>query len=233
MLIDMHLHTSGISSCCKVDYRKTLDTAKDVGYDAVVITNHYTSSYFNDENYEIWIEKYIQEIYDSKKYGEEIGIKVFLGIEVTFEAEPFVHFLIYGADEMFLRKNKRLCDMTQENLYNLCHENDCILVQAHPFRYGMEVMNVNYLDGIEINCHPKYFNSYSHKIINIARINSLAVTVGCDYHADTYRPVGGMFLPDGIKTEKDLAQYIRKREKTMIQIHEPKDNSVSRIFVNT
>lgn len=232
MFIDMHVHTGGISNCCKVDYRKTMEIARQIGYDAVVITNHYTKSYFTEDNYDEWIERYIKEFYNCYHYGKEIGIKAFFGIEVTFEEEPRIHFLIYGADEQFLRDNKYLCNKSQKELYRLCHENNCILVQAHPFRAGASVMDTDFLDGIEINCHPLYGNSYSDEILNIANSNNIAVTVGCDYHADTYRPKGGMFLPDYIDSNKKLADYIIKKEAVKVQIHEPIDESIRYVFLN-
>ncbi len=232
MFTDMHLHTSGISRCAKKPYNEMLDNAKENGYDAVVISNHYTKAYFTEENHSEWIEEYLCEFYKCEKYGKEIGIKVFFGIEVTFEESPAVHFLIYGADEHFLRKNQFLCFKTQKELYNLCRENGCVLVQAHPFRGGASVMSPELLDGIEINCHPGHGDSHSEEIIKIAKENNLALTVGCDYHADNYRPLGGMFLPDYINSGKELADYIIKKEKTKVQIQEPTGGGIRKVYLN-
>jgi histidinol phosphatase-like PHP family hydrolase len=41
MLIDMHAHSSGISTCCQIPYDKVIDTAKENGMDGIVLTNHY------------------------------------------------------------------------------------------------------------------------------------------------------------------------------------------------
>lgn len=82
-------------------------------------------------------------------------------------------------------------------------------------------MNTDFLDGIEINCHPKYFNTFSSKIIKIAQKNKLSVTCGCDYHGDVpYRPKGGIFLPDTIQTDGDLAKYLKETKVFHLQIHE-------------
>ncbi len=232
MFIDMHVHTGGISCCCKGDYKEMLNAAKGAGFDGVVICNHYTKAYFTDENYDEWIEKYIDEYYKCRDYGKEIGLKTFFGIEVTYDKEPIIHFLIYGADKEFLRNNKFLCDKTQEELYKICKESNCQLVQAHPFRYGATVKDTDFLDGIEINCHPKYQNSYSEEIVDIAKKKDLFVTVGCDYHADTKRAEGGMFLPDDIETNKEFSAYLAKKEKVMLRVHEPKDDTIKKIFVN-
>lgn len=226
MFIDMHAHTGKISICCQAGRDEILKTAKEVGFDAVVITNHYTAPYFTEDSHKAWIEKYIKEWDLCRKAGENIGIKVFCGIEVTFEKDFKVHFLIYGADEAFLRNNLFLCYKTQEELFRLCEENGCVLVQAHPFRNGSSVMDTSLLHGIEINCHPKYKNSYAEDLIKIAAENNLLLTVGCDYHADTYRPLGGMFLPDSIKTDKELADFIKLKNPTKLQIQEPLDKSI-------
>ncbi len=232
MFIDMHVHTAGISHCCLIDYRDNLLKAKQMGYGGVVITNHYTNDYWANQTYNDWIEKYIQEYKNCLEYGKKIGVKTFFGIEVTWAQDKRVHLLIYGADENFIRKNKFLCDKTQKELYEICNQNGCALVQAHPFRHGTTVLDPKYLHGIEINCHPLYRNSFSKEIIECAKKANVAVTVGCDYHADTDRVQGGMFLPDSINSEKQLAQYIVKKQRVQVQVQEPENALIKKFFVN-
>ena len=48
MLIDMHAHTSGISTCCRIPAPDVIKAALDAGLDGIVLTNHYQRSYVKD-----------------------------------------------------------------------------------------------------------------------------------------------------------------------------------------
>ncbi len=226
MLVDLHSHTKAISHCCKISAENTIIKAKELGFDGLGIANHYVKSYFTDEGYSEWIEKYIAEWNNCEALGKKYSLKIFKAIEVTMEYDYSLHMLIYGADEAFLRNNPLLCDKTLPELYGICKQNGCALVQAHPFRNGSTIQDTSYLDGLEINCHPKYGNSYYKRIMLEARLNGLAVTVGCDYHADSARALGGSYLPDSIETDRDLADYILTSKAFNLKIHEPKDGEI-------
>ncbi len=231
MFIDMHAHTGAISHCCRADAAAIIRTAKEKGYDALVITNHYVNNYFTEENHKEWVEKYIDEWQNCKALGRELGVKIFSGVEVTYSRDPRIHLLVYGADEDFLRKNLFLSDMELGELYELCKSSGCVLVQAHPFRNGSTPVDPKFIDGVEINCHPRGHDSFAEDIMKIAEENDLIVTVGCDYHNDTPRVAGGMFLPDSINTEAELADYLKKKSPTKIQIEEPKDGKITVVTV--
>lgn len=167
------------------------------------------------------MDRYIEEYEQAAIYGDSVGIKVFFGVEVTMEFDRRVHMLVYGITPQELKEYYDLYDMSLQQLSALCRKNGFALVQAHPFRGGTTVLDTQYLDGIEINCHPAYGNTYSDEVIQIARENKIAVTCGCDYHGDVpYRPKGGIFLPDTIQTSIDLAFYLKNAEEFHLQIHE-------------
>lgn len=221
MLIDLHAHTSGISPCCRIDYEKVIDTAIEKGIDGIVLTNHYQKSYMGEISETEFIKNYIREYELTRKAAEKKNFRVFFGVEVTMEKYPNVHMLIFGVEPSFLEENEGICDLTQEELYSLVKTYDGILVQAHPFRNGCTVLDTKFLDGVEINCHPLYKNSYREELISIAIENNLRITSGGDFHADTYRPKCGMYMPDDIRGEKALKNYICTAEKITICHHEP------------
>ena len=208
ILADLHAHTSGISQCCRADYKEIILIAKGKGIGAIALTNHYEKSYLNGTTSERLVENYIEEYLDTMEHAKTQNFKVFWGIEVTMELYPKVHMLIYGVAQDFLWKHPRIYDMTQCDLYKLVKAEGGLLVQAHPYRNGTTVLDTKYLDGVEINCHPLYKKSYSAELIQIAKDKRLVLTCGGDYHADTYRPVCGMYIPSDINDEKALAEYI-------------------------
>ncbi len=228
MLIDMHAHTSAISPCCERTAEEVFAEAQERGIDGLVICNHYESSYFNEDTYQVWIERYIEEVEHCKQIAKEKGMKCFFGAEITMDYKKPLHFLIYGSDADFLRKYPYLCKMTQKKLCSVCNEYGAALVQAHPFRHKVGIQNTRYLHGLEINCHPLYLDSFAENVVKMANKKGLAITVGCDYHGDTYRPSAGSFLPDEIRTEQDLASYIRNNQVFEMQIHEPKNGEIYR-----
>lgn len=229
MLIDLHAHTSGISRCCRADAREVAEAAKNAGLDGVVITNHYPKYYLTDKTPEEFAAAYIKEYHYAEECGREVGIKVFQGLEVSMELYPSVHILLYGVSDDFILNNTAMFDYTQKQLYEKVKEYGGAMVQAHPFR-GTTVIDTEYLDGIEINCHPVYKNSHSDEILEIAAKNKLSVTCGGDFHADSYRPKCGMYLPSDTENTFDLSKYILTAEKVHLCVQEPENAEIRDIY---
>ena len=189
LLCDMHCHSSGISICCRIPYTQVIDEAKQAGIQAIVLTNHYLKENLINSPDKSWIDRYIEEYEQAEIYGNSVGVRVFFGVEVTMEFDRRVHMLVYGIAPEELKEFYNLYDMSLPQLSALCRKNGFALVQAHPFRGGTTVLDTQYLDGIEINCHPAYGNTYSNEVIQIALKNKIAASCGCDYHGDVpYRP---------------------------------------------
>lgn len=220
MLIDLHAHTKGISKCCKADIERVISEAQSQGIDGVVLTNHFQKSYFCDSSEEEFTKAYIQEYYDMKSIAEKRNFSCFFGIEVTMEKYPKVHMLIYGVEPSFLEANRGIYDLTQSELFALVKKNNGILIQAHPYR-KTTLLDPDFMDGVEVNCHPLYKKSYYAELISFAAEKSLCVTCGGDFHADTYRPKCGMYVPENIQTVSDLAEFIKNKKDIVLCIHEP------------
>lgn len=221
MLIDMHAHSSGISHCCRIAVPEVLRQAKAIGLDGIVLTNHYQKSYIGDSDIQDFVQRYVDEYRYAKECGQKTGCRVFFGVEVTAEFSPNIHLLIYGVDETFLKKHPLVFDYSLEELYAVVKAENATLIQAHPFRNGAHILDTDYLDGIEINCHPLYKRSYSDELIEAAEHTGIILTCGGDFHADTYRPHCGMYLPDGIQDSYDIGAYLRSTDRVELLIHEP------------
>ena len=220
MLFDMHAHTKGISKCCRVEAEEIVKRAKTAGIGGIILTNHYTESYVTDGDYEAFARRYVEEFHKTKRLGEQIGITVVFGIELTMEFDPAVHLLIYGVPEEFIIKNPTIFNLTQKELYRLVRENGGALVQAHPYRNNVDrLLDTDYLDGIEISCHPLYEGTHISKLSPIAYNAGLILTVGGDYHADTRRPKCGMYIDEEI-AKNSLPEYIRNAKSVELLINE-------------
>lgn len=220
MLIDLHAHSSGISKCCQINGREVLLVAKEKNIDGIILTNHYQKEYLINGDSIEFARRYIKEYEYVKEAGKEIGIKVFFGIEVTLAKHSNIHVLIYGVNEEFVLKYSDIYDYTLDQLYKLVKENKGILVQAHPFRRENTLLDLNYLDGIEVNCHPLYNGTYYLEIISIANKNNKLVTCGGDYHADTYRPKCGVYFPNNVENIYDIVCYLKEEKQIELCIQE-------------
>ena len=85
------------------------------------------------------------------------------------------------------------------------------------------LLDLKYLDGVEINCHPLYKTSHFPQMVNIAVENELLLTCGADYHADTYRAICGMYLPMVVDSEELLGRYLMTEKSFELCVHEPND----------
>lgn len=220
MLIDMHAHSSSISRCCKITAEDAIKKTLETGMDGLVLTNHYQKSYVSDGDYSGFAKRYMAECEQAELLGEKLGCKVFWGIEVTVERYPKVHMLIYGVDKEFLLRHPMLFDYTQQQLYRAVKENGGVLIQAHPFRNGTSVLDTKYLDGIEVNCHPKYESTHQAELFAIAEKEGLRVTCGGDFHNDTHRPCCGMYLPDDLQNSQQLGQYLADAQRVKLCVQE-------------
>ena len=222
MLIDMHAHSKGISTCCGKTYRENIDIAKNNGIDALILTNHYTKSYFaRYKSVEDFVEQYYVEYENAKAYGESVGVKVYYGVEITLEIDKEAHLLAYGVGKEFLQQHPYVFDYPLEKIYEAVHSCGGILVQAHPFRKQDRLLNTDYLDGIEISCHPKYFTTASSKVKEVAQDKNLIITCGADYHGDvSYRPVCGLLVEETPKDINEIVQILTSNKPKTLLIQE-------------
>ncbi len=226
MLFDLHAHSSGISHCCRIPAEEVMRRARAVGLDGIVLTNHYQDlrNYFNGGTCDDFARRYVAEYDYAKQWEPIIGCRVLFGIEVTMEHYDNEHLLVYGVSPDFVLAHPDVYDMTQEALYAAVKEAGGALVQAHPIRKGNNVlMDIDLLDGIELNCHPGYDGTHADELAALAARHGKIVTCGGDYHADTYRPHCGISLPDTVQTEADLAAYLCTTDRIALRTHEPHD----------
>lgn len=223
MLVDLHAHSSGISRCCRIPYDAVIRAAKDAGLDGIVLTNHYQKSYVKDGDALAFAKRYTEEFRLARAYGDSVGFKVIFGAEITMERYGGAHLLLYGITEEFIEQHPDLYEFTLDEMRDAIKAFDpkAAMVQAHPYRASKNLLPTEYLDGIEVNCHPLYSNSYFDDMVAIALENKLILTCGGDYHADTYRPKCGVYLPDRISDSSKLAHYLLDAPALTLLVHEP------------
>ncbi len=138
MLIDVHAHASEISRCCKANSYEVLTAARDAFIDGIALTNHYAKKYINDGDPESFAKRYVDAYYNTKKLGDEMGMPVFFGIEISVEYQKYVHMLVYGVDTDFILQNPEIYDYSFEKLHKTVHESGGVLVGRVEEEFGKE-----------------------------------------------------------------------------------------------
>ena len=211
---DPHVHTGGISTCCPLEYPQIIDEKVELGYQMAVLTNHSQSWYCPPRGHGDLMKRHLEEFDRAYAYAKDRGLRLLLGLEVTVREPAWTDWLLYGVTENFMVNAPCLYNLTQKQLFELCKIHGIIMVQAHPLRYHDTIANPNFSHGIEINCSSTDLQ-HKDKILRQAEQHSLTVTCGTDYHGGNDF-IGGTFVPDWVKTGRDLGDYLAKTQKTSI-----------------
>ncbi len=116
MIIDIHNHTSRYSSCSKISPDELIKAYIKADIDGICITEH---------NY-LWPER--EQLKLLRKY--QGLIKIFFGIELSTDLG---HILVFGHNIAKLELIYRI-----EELEKSVNRDNCALIWAHPFRWGMK-----------------------------------------------------------------------------------------------
>ena len=181
--IEAHAHTTPVSGCSQIKPEELVRIYKELGYDAVTVTNHFISYMFKEKTKDEALAYYLKDFYDAKSAGEKYGIKVYLGLEVRFQNECMNDYLLYGVDDDI---TSTVYDYLEYDLAKFRTEvklDNSVFIQAHPFRDGMKLADPALLDGIEtFNLHPGH-NSRIGLAVKYANEKSFdIVTAGSDFH---------------------------------------------------
>ncbi len=209
--IELHAHTMPGSICGELTPKDMIQRLQGQQYDAVVITNHfYEGAPFMKAQDPV--ATYLEDYYATKEEGAKKGIQVLLGAEYRF-TENVNDYLVYGVDEAMLRETVTRFDMGIEAFYREYHRQDRLILQAHPFRNGMTMVQSEYLDGIEtMNMHPNH-NSRVAVANRYARQKEFPVTVaGTDLHHPGHEGCCALRAKVLPETEGQLVELLRSRD---------------------
>ena len=167
---ETHLHTWPVSACAHKTVRETLEFYKRAGYDGVFITNHFLDGNINIRtpmSYEESIEFYFSDYEKALSLSEEIGIKVFLGVELSYKGTDF---LIYGLDKKWYLEHPEIMDMKKSTELKYLKDRGALVVQAHPFREAAYIDHIRLfpdsVEGVEVinACRTDSENEMARKV---------------------------------------------------------------------
>ncbi len=210
--LELHAHSSPASTCSEIPPELLVENYSDLGYNAVVLTNHFTAEHILQGNFEVLVDEYLEDYLHAKKRGDELGLNVILGAEIRF-LENCNDYLVYGInrDELL-----RICEFFAygeiKDFYTGFKNDKNVIIQAHPLRNGIELVEQEYLDGIEaFNMHPNH-NSRVGVAAGIARERGQLLLAGTDYHHPGHEGIAAMKSRVLPSDSYELAQLLKSRD---------------------
>ncbi len=217
MFIDTHTHSKGASYCSQISVRDLIDFKISLGYDGMILTNHIQRWYYKDRPFESAAENLLEEFADGKKYADERGFRLFLGVEVSIDSPRYSDILIHGNVAKLFRDRPETCALTQKELFEYCNDECMLMIQAHPIRQGMDFLDPAFLHGVEINCQPNDL-AKRKEVEKFAADNDLLLFCGTDTHNVDMTTRGGLIVPDDLYDSQDFVRYVRETKRLHISI---------------
>ena len=218
---ELHCHTTGPSVCADVTDEQLVLEHFNAGYGAIVITNHINGTFNNypAPDYKGKVDYFFSSIDRIKEIANKKGIKVFYGAEIVANTDDGIHqeFILIGFDKEFLYNNNLVRTYNQKELFELAEKNGLFMFQTHPFRVGEKTGDPKYMHGAEsFNCHYHHDNN-NEKAKDFCQKNNLVMLSGNDYHHSGQPLIAGIYLPEEIENEKQLAQYLLSCQPQIIE----------------
>ena len=219
-LYETHLHTSPVSKCAKASVRETLEFYKSAGYAGVFMTDHLIDSNIAVEARELpyreKIEFYFSAFEEGVKIGQEIGLDVFYGFEMS---QGWAHILVYGIDKEWCLAHEDMHKIRRSELMDMMRADGAFLVQAHPFRTVKTEITLfpNHVHAVEI------FNASRNEFENrlaaqYAENYNLPTFAGSDNHSAGRQTVlGGIATERRIESVEDFVQMALRGEYTVFR----------------
>ncbi len=218
MKIELHSHTSQTSPCSHISAEQIAALHKAAGYDAIVITDHYSKWVMDSAGISDAEEftEYFLNGYRSALQHAPSGIRVFLGGEISLTESPN-DYLLYGATENFFKDNPLLFKLSLKELYNLCQANDILLIQAHPNRSYCTPSDPDFLNGVEVyNGNPRHNSKNEKTLLWAEKHSSFIRTSGSDFHEMEDLDNGGILTSKEITNEQELVKLLKSGDYNLI-----------------
>lgn len=216
---ELHCHTSDFSPCAKQNGAEKAQFYIDAGYDTVVVTNHFTANYSDSADFEPFVRRFFRAGEIMRDAAAD-RLNVITGIELRFR-DSINDYLVFGMTEEMLLGLSDIFDMGIGNFHAWAMDHDVIVIQAHPFRNGMTVVDHGCLDGAEV------YNGEAGDIANStakfwaeqcsAKHPGFIITSGSDHHRADQVPTGGIETEIPITTMDELCTVLRSGEYTLLR----------------
>ncbi len=209
---DLHCHTSEASGCASENGADTVEKYIRCGYSSVAITNHFSPGHFEGfgGSYEKFVERYYNAI-DVARRAAGDRFNVLTGMELKTQ-DSFNDYLVFGTTKEMMLEFSNVFSLYIDKVHEFFSSRGCIVIQAHPMRYGITLIEPEFVDGYEIlNTHPEW---ESHNEIaamwakQVGGENAI-ITAGTDHHDTNNIPTSGILTKEPIRSDEELLKVLR------------------------
>ncbi len=214
---ELHLHTSDVSTCANAPVTYIVSRYVKEGYSTLVLTNHFSRFTFGGR-FPSWEEKVRHFMSGFTRLTQEAQGRLIIlpGCELRLNTDDN-DYLLYGVTESFLLSHPDLLDISIKKLSLLCRANGILLIQAHPFRNFMRIVEPTLLDGIEIYNGLTGQSSRNDMAAVWAERFSLIPTSGSDFHDAENHVDGGILTEEKITSNEQLVRILKNRTYQLIR----------------
>lgn len=223
---ETHLHTSPVSKCAHSTVRETLEFYARRGYDGVFITNHFIDGNINvspELSYEDRIRFYFSDYEEGVRIGQELGIKVFCGVEMSYLGTDF---LVWGLDQAWYLAHPEIEKMKKSEELPFLMSEGALVVQAHPYREANYIDHIRLfprcVEGVEVvNGNRKPLEN--EMALAYANAYRLLRTAGTDNHSGPRtKHLAGMAGTEPLESVADFIAHVRAGDMELFyEIHDP------------
>lgn len=221
---DTHVHTAEASGCATASGAEQARRYKELGYDGIIITDHFFNGNSAIHNYYDWydrVRQFCKGYENAKAEGDKIGLKVFFGIEYSYFGTDL---LTYGIDKDWLYQNDNIMDVSVYEYIKRVHDAGGIIVHAHPFREADYIKEIKlmpkWVDGVEIyNTGNHYIDEkFNERAKWYAEQYNLPITAGTDNHHLTTDKISGISTEQPLESIEDYMDAVvcRKISKIIV-----------------
>ena len=214
---ETHLHTSPVSKCAVSSVRDTLMLYKSLGYEGVFITNHFLQGNMTRPEgmteYQDLINFYFSDYEVGAEMADEIGLKVFPAVEVSYCGTDF---LVFGLDKEWFLSHPEIIGMKMSDELRLMRDAGAFISQAHPFRKADYIDHIRLftecVEAVEVINASR--NDFENGLADhIATAYGLLKTAGSDTHsASPKKNLAGMAFKTPLVDVQDFIKRVREGE---------------------
>ena len=202
---ELHAHSFPVSACGDFSAEEVVKMYAAAGVRSLVLTNHLTPNNCGEG-----AAYYLEDYRKAKEAAKDHSINVILGVELRF-TENINDYLIYGVCEDDIKNFIELIPYGIDNFYKAAKTGRNVIIQAHPFRKGIELASEDSIDGIEsFNMHPTH-NSRVGIGARYAKLSGMLATGGSDFHHQNHHALCLMRTQNELKTSYDVADAIKSK----------------------
>ena len=213
---ETHCHTKESSACGEVPAKQLVELYLKKGFDGVVITDHFnlrnSSELMGSVTGEVTFVEQVERLFAGYRVAKEVAkdrLIVLAGLELRFD-NNYNDYLVYGMEEHHLHDNPGIFGWGIEKFSGYARRQGFLVVQAHPFRNNMEIVNPNYIDMLEVyNGHPRQF-SRNTIAVSWAELHNLPGSSGSDFHREGDEGKGGVLLNEGPQNMEHFINMMRR-----------------------